>query len=75
MKLADLASGAEATVFSLEAVSSATRKKLMVMGILPQTAITKVRVAPMGDPIQVRVRGVDVAIRKSLAECIEVTPK
>lgn len=44
----------------------------MVMGILPQTEITLVRRAPMGDPLQVEVRGVSVALRESIAASIEV---
>ncbi|NLS12007.1 ferrous iron transport protein A [Vibrio sp. SM6] len=75
MKLAALANGKHAIITSMDEVDSATRKKLMVMGILPQSEIEKVRIAPLGDPIQIRVLGVDVAFRKNLAELIEVTPK
>lgn len=47
----------------------------MVMGLLPHTEITVVRLAPLGDPLQVRVRGVDIALRKKIAEDIEVEVK
>ncbi|MEZ9850807.1 ferrous iron transport protein A [Vibrio breoganii] len=72
MKLAELTIGQEATISSLQQLDGSTRKKLMVMGILPNTPVTLVRKAPMGDPLQVRVRGVSVAIRKSTAEQISV---
>ncbi len=56
----------------MSALPAVTRKKLMVMGLLPRTEITVVRLAPLGDPLQVRVRGVDIALRKQIAENIEV---
>ena len=59
----------------MSALPTVTRKKLMVMGLLPQTEITVVRFAPLGDPLQVRVRGVDIALRKKIAEDIEVEVK
>ncbi|GAM55590.1 ferrous iron transport protein A [Vibrio ishigakensis] len=72
MKLADLALGQDATIVSMQQLDSQTRKKLMVMGLLPNTSITLVRVAPFGDPLQVRVRDVSVALRKSTASQIDV---
>ncbi len=72
MKLADLALGQDATIVSMKQLDNQTRKKLMVMGLLPNTPITLVRVAPFGDPLQVRVRDVSVALRKSTADQIDV---
>ncbi|MGF1682612.1 FeoA family protein [Photobacterium minamisatsumaniensis] len=72
MKLSELSCGAEGVVTGMSTLPAATRKKLMVMGVLPNTPISVVRVAPLGDPLQVRVRGVDIALRKQLAESIDV---
>lgn len=72
MKLSELKSGETVTVTALNQLSTETRKRLMVMGVLPQTEITLVRRAPMGDPLQVEVRGVSVALRESIAASIEV---
>lgn len=72
MKLADLKPGALGRIISLAYVSVITRKKLLAMGLLPETIVEFVRVAPMGDPIQVRVRGCDIALRVSLAQQIEI---
>ncbi|WP_140198561.1 FeoA family protein, partial [Vibrio parahaemolyticus] len=47
-------------------------KKLMVMGLLPNTEVKVIRRAPMGDPLQVEVRGVSVALRETIAQKIEV---
>ncbi len=75
MKLSDMPCGHSGTVINMSALPVVTRKKLMVMGLLPHTEITVVRLAPLGDPLQVRVRGVDIALRKKIAEDIEVEVK
>ncbi|MDO6497433.1 FeoA family protein [Photobacterium sanguinicancri] len=72
MKLSEMACGVSAVVSDLSALPAATRKKLMVMGVLPKTELSVVRIAPMGDPLQVRVRGVDIALRKQIAANIDV---
>ncbi|TOP23835.1 ferrous iron transport protein A [Vibrio parahaemolyticus] len=56
----------------LDGLSSDVRKKLMVMGLLPNTEVKVIRRAPMGDPLQVEVRGVSVALRETIAQKIEV---
>lgn len=72
MRLATLSDGHIAKITDMSALPADTRKKLMVMGMLPATRVEVVRRAPMGDPLQLMVRGVAVAIRKQLAEQIEV---
>lgn len=44
----------------------------MEMGILPGTRVRLDRVAPMGDPLQVRVRGYALSIRRTEARGIEL---
>ena len=44
------------------------------MGVLPGTAVTLVRVAPMGDPIEIKIRGYHLTLRKSEAEHVLVEP-
>lgn len=72
MKLAELKSGMAGRIVSLAYVPVMTRKKLLAMGILPKTQVQLIRVAPMGDPLQIRVRGCDIAIRVSTAQQIEI---
>ncbi|KXF81785.1 FeoA family protein [Enterovibrio coralii] len=72
MKLSELKPGAFGKIVSMAHVPAISRKKLMAMGVLPDTEISVIRVAPMGDPIQVRVRGCDIALRMNLAANIEV---
>ncbi|MFA0084558.1 iron transporter FeoA [Vibrio sp. 10N.286.49.C2] len=72
MKLAELQVGSSGTITALSGLSTDVRKKLMVMGILPNTEIKVIRRAPMGDPLQIEVRGVSLAIRNAIAQSIEV---
>lgn len=75
MKLSELNNGQTATVTAFKNLTSDLKKKLMVMGVLPNTEIKVIRRAPMGDPIQVQVRGMSLAIRGNIASEVEVTVK
>ena len=48
------------------------KKRLMDMGITQGTEITVVKLAPLGDPIEMKLRGYDLSIRKADAELAEV---
>jgi len=72
MKLSQLQQGQCATIQGFGQLTNDVRKKLMIMGILPNTQVTLIRRAPMGDPLQVEVRGVSIAVRNSIAESIIV---
>ena len=50
----------------------AIRKRLMDMGVTSDAEFEMVRVAPMGDPVEIKVRGYYLSLRKSEAERIEV---
>lgn len=49
-----------------------TNKRLVEMGVTPGAVIEVERVAPLGDPIEVKVRGYHLSLRKSEAEGIDV---
>ena len=46
------------------------RRRLFDMGITPGTAITLRKTAPLGDPIEVEIRGYSLSVRKSEAEAV-----
>ena len=48
------------------------RCRLLVMGLIPHTRVTLQKVAPMGDPIEIRVRGYELTLRVEEAQKIEV---
>ena len=50
----------------------ALRRRLMDMGITRGTRIYVRKVAPLGDPIEISVRGYELSLRKNEAESIEV---
>ena len=48
------------------------RKRLIEMGLTSDTPVEVVRVAPLGDPMEIKVRGYHLSLRKSEAEHVEV---
>ena len=48
------------------------RCRLLDMGIIPGTSVMKVKTAPMGDPIQIRIRGYELTIRIEDAKRIKL---
>ena len=50
----------------------ALRRRIMDMGITKSTTVYVRKVAPLGDPVEITVRGYELSIRKGDAECIEV---
>ena len=50
----------------------ALRLRFLDMGLIPHTAVTLQKTAPMGDPIEIRVRGYELTLRKADAKLIEV---
>ena len=53
----------------------ALRLRFLDMGLIPRTRVTVQKVAPMGDPIQLSIRGYELTIRKEDAARIEVRPE
>ena len=71
--LSSLAAGVRATVAQIN-VPPASRARLMEMGLLVGTPVELVRFAPLGDPVEIKVRGYNLTLRKSEAEQILVNP-
>lgn len=73
VKLSLLAIGASAVVRDYPKGGSAFIR-LREMGLLPGARITLVRAAPMGDPLEIKIRSSHLTLRKSEAEHILVEP-
>jgi ferrous iron transport protein A len=69
--LASLEPGERGKVVSVEGDADATRR-LMDLGMIRGTSVEMVRRAPLGDPLEVRVRGFMLTLRRSEAEHITV---
>lgn len=52
--------------------NAALRKRLLDMGVIPGERVEVVKAAPLGDPIDIKVKGYHLSLRKDEAECIEV---
>lgn len=70
--LSNLPVGSEARVVSVNATNG-TARRIMEMGVIPGVTVSVIKAAPFGDPIEVRVRGYSLAMRKTEADAIEVS--
>ncbi len=71
--LDQLAAGERGVIASVDCPPSIARR-LMELGVLPGTAVEVIRRAPLGDPMEIALRGVRLSLRKSEARHIDVTP-
>ena len=65
--------GAAATVAEIK-VPPEHRSRLLEMGLLVGTTVELVRFAPLGDPVEIKVRGYHLTLRKHEADLILVQP-
>jgi len=72
MTLRELPAGCDARVTAVTGTGRVTRR-LMEMGVVPGVSVQVVKTAPFGDPMEVRLRGYSLAMRKNEAESVEVT--
>lgn len=71
VKLADMKPGVSGVVEALEGHGN-IQHRLVDMGVVKGSHITVVKVAPLGDPIEVKVKGTALALRKNEAAMISV---
>ena len=71
MTLKELTPGESGTVKSI-GEKGVMRRRLMDMGVTPGVSIKVIKIAPLGDPIEVNIRGYALSLRKSDAEQIIV---
>ena len=72
--LADLGVG-QCAVLGRVTSARAIRIRLLEMGLVPGTEVTVTRRAPLGDPIELSVRGYKLSIRKAEARSITLQPE
>ena len=71
MTLNELETGETAVITAVRG-DGALRCRLLDMGLIPRTRVTLQKIAPMGDPIEIRVRGYELTLRREDAARIEV---
>jgi ferrous iron transport protein A len=64
--------GQFARVVEFQAETRSIRQKLLAMGLIPGVILQVVRVAPLGCPLQIRLRGVTLSLRKKECQQIKV---
>ena len=63
--------GETATVVKLHG-EGATKRRIMDMGLTKGTEVYIRKVSPLGDPVEIKIRGYELSIRKADAELIEI---
>ncbi|QHQ61798.1 ferrous iron transport protein A [Anaerocolumna sedimenticola] len=72
MTLRELKPGQEGKVTGI-GEKGPVRRRIMDMGVTPGAIIKVIKVAPLGDPIEVNIRGYELSLRKNEAEQIEIS--
>lgn len=72
LKFSDLRVGSQGRVLGFEKTEPAYRKKLMAMGLTPGVEFTVTRLAPLGDPVEIRLRGFSLTLRKAEAQALRL---
>ncbi len=63
--------GVEARVVAIGGANAVARR-LMEMGVVPGAPVRVIKAAPLGDPIEIRVRGYNLALRRNEAQTITI---
>ena len=71
MTLREMKPGQQGKVTSIGSAGT-MKRRIMDMGVTPGVEIKVIRVAPLGDPIEVNVRGYELSLRKDEAAQIQV---
>ncbi|MDO9139037.1 MAG: FeoA family protein [Methylobacter sp.] len=67
ISLKNLAVGDSGRIVGFEQAGKAYRKRLLAMGLTPGTEFRVTRFAPMGDPVEIKLRGFSLTLRKDEA--------
>lgn len=70
--LADIIVGARGNVLGFTKGVNTCRQKLLAMGLIKGTNFQVTRVAPMGDPVEIKVRDYNLSLRKEEAKALRV---
>lgn len=71
MTLGDAKVGSTVVVTKIEG-DSAYKRRIMDMGITKVSELYIRKVAPLGDPVEITVRGYELSVRKDDAQCVQV---
>ena len=72
MQLKDMKIGKLARIVGLSAGNKGYRHRLISMGLIPGTELVVSRIAPLGDPVEILVRGFALSLRKNEADLLQL---
>lgn len=72
MRFLDLKVGSKARIVSIIAGNPSYRNRLIAMGLIPGTEFLVSRMAPLGDPIEIHIRGFALSLRKNEASILQI---
>lgn len=75
LRLKDLKPGEVVQVVGYDQADPAYRQKLLAMGITTGVELKLLKIAPLGDPVEVLVRGYHLSLRKAEADILKVRRK
>lgn len=71
-RLKDLKPGEKAEIIGFEGNDPIYRNKLLTMGLTKGTEVKLIKIAPMGDPVEISVRGYNLSLRKAEADILQI---
>ena len=72
INLKNLAVGDLGKIIGFEPTGKAYRKRLLAMGLTPGTEFSITRFAPMGDPVEIKLRGFALTLRRDEAAVLQI---
>jgi len=72
MNLSDLQIGEKGRILSIKQGDKSYRQRLLAMGLVPGTIFEIARLAPLGDPVEISVRGYALSLRLGEAQILQV---
>ncbi len=73
MLLKELTPGTRGRITGYDKTHPEYRRRLLMLGATPGTPFEVVRIAPLGDPVEIRVRGSMISVRRDEAAVVQVT--
>jgi ferrous iron transport protein A len=72
MRLKEMKVGGRGRIVGIHQGEKVYRQRLLSMGLIPGTEFTVSRIAPLGDPVEIMVRGFALSLRKGEANIIDI---
>jgi ferrous iron transport protein A len=72
MRLREMRVGSKGRIIAIHQGEKVYRQRLLSMGLIPGTIFVVSRIAPLGDPVEIMVRGFALSLRKGEANILDI---